>query len=177
MLLLPSCSCDLVQLASCCYPAKSTKQLDAAMVAIGSPLEKTGWPSLLLLCLLVVPIVHDRPGESGSEESSSEEEVQAAAAAAAASAVAAPPAGSATSGKSSSTSSSGASSGKLSQVMDRFRDNPTLLAGTAAGLAATGGLLVLLSVLSSRRGEKRRAAGGKGSTAGPGEFQRSSPVC
>lgn len=146
------------------------------MAAIGSPPEKTGWRALLLCQLLVLPTVHDRPGESESEEASDEEEVQAAAAVAAAPprVVAAPPAGSSTRGQSSASSSSSASAGKLSQVVDRIRDNPTLLAGTAAGLAATGGLLVLLSVLSSRRGEKQHSAGGKGSTTGPGELKMSS---
>lgn len=137
-------------------------------------------PDCCCACSLCPFSTTNRPGESGSEEASDEEEVQAAAAAASVApphAVAAPlAAGGSTSGQSSS-SSSGASPGKLSQVVDRFRDNPTLLAGTAAGLAATGGLLVLLSVLSSRRGEKQHTAGGKGSTAGPGEFKCSNSVC
>jgi hypothetical protein len=51
-------------------------------------------------------------------------------------------------------------------VLDSIRDKPVLVAGTAAGLAATGGLLMLLSALSKRGGNN--SAGGKGKAAGPG---------
>lgn len=126
-------------------------------------------------CLYVAPVL-DRPDSEyeydSDEETSVAQPAGAAAAAPLPTATAVPAVPSSSGSKFSSTttnssnSKSANGSGKLSKAMDSLRDNPVLLAGTAA---ATGGLLVLLSALSKRGGDKQNAAG-KGKATGPGMY-------
>jgi hypothetical protein len=68
---------------------------------------------------------------------------------------------------SSSTKTANGSS-KLTQILDGIKDRPQLVVTAAAGLAAAGGLVLVLSALGGR-GSKQAHGKGKGKTAtGPG---------
>lgn len=118
---------------------------------------------LLLVAFLLTTFMLYRP--DSESEYDSEEEVSVSQAAAAA--VARAPLAAAAPASSSSSGKTGNSSTNFSKLVDSLRDNPVLVAGTAAGLAATGGLLMLLSALSKRGANN--SAGGKGKAAGPGK--------
>lgn len=101
------------------------------------------------------------PGSETDEDSADPEVAPSAAAAATAAAT-----NSATSSSSVSAKKNSAFSDAWSSAVGSLRDHPVLLAGLAAGVAATGGLLVLLSALRGRSSSSDHDGSKAASTAG-----------